>query len=117
MFKSGVKSFVKNYRPIFILSAVGKVSVSLVLVRVKPMFDQVIAEEQHGFRGGGGCRLEPGLNTCLRLANLAQTKVLHSPIRWLQGEGNSVAGLVDFFADSETAFRRSAVQCLVFGAV
>ncbi|KAG8276543.1 hypothetical protein J6590_063436 [Homalodisca vitripennis] len=40
---------------------------------------------------------------------------LHSPIPRLQREDNSVARLVDFFADPKAAFKKSVVRNFVYG--
>lgn len=52
IFKSGDSSDIRNYRPIVIQSAVGKVFESLVLDSIQPCFKQILIDEQHGFTAG-----------------------------------------------------------------
>ncbi|KAL4082597.1 hypothetical protein QTP88_029788 [Uroleucon formosanum] len=50
--KSGVKSDISNYRPISIQSHLSKLFESLVLNSIKPSVNNILIEEQHGFRPG-----------------------------------------------------------------
>jgi len=52
IFKSGNKAFVSNYRPISIQSHISKMFESLVLSAIQPSVNNIIIEEQHGFRPG-----------------------------------------------------------------
>lgn len=50
IFKSGDKDDVKNYRPISILSHLAKLFESLVVHHIQPSVNQILVQEQHGFR-------------------------------------------------------------------
>jgi len=50
IFKSGDISNVANYRPITIISHIGKLFESLVLSSIQAAVNQIIIDEQHGFR-------------------------------------------------------------------
>jgi hypothetical protein len=50
IFKSGDISNVANYRPITIISHIGKLFESLVLNSIQSAVNQIIIDEQHGFR-------------------------------------------------------------------
>lgn len=50
VFKSGGISDVVNYRPIIIISHIGKLFESLALNCIQPAVNQILVEEQHGFR-------------------------------------------------------------------
>jgi len=50
--KSGDKSNVRNYRPIFILSHIAKLFEFLVLLNIQPSINAILIKEQYGFRPG-----------------------------------------------------------------
>lgn len=52
VFKSGNKSDVKNYRPISILSHIAKLFELLVLRNIQPSVNNILIDEQYGFRPG-----------------------------------------------------------------
>lgn len=52
VFKSGNKSDVKNYRPISILSHIAKLFELLVLRSIQPSVNNILIDEQYGFRPG-----------------------------------------------------------------
>jgi hypothetical protein len=55
LFKGGDESDPKDYRGITLLSSVGKVLEGVIMGRLSPLIDPLLAEEQHGFRHGRGC--------------------------------------------------------------
>lgn len=52
IFKSGDKSDVKNYRPISILNHIAKLFELLVLRNIQPSVNNILIDEQYGFRPG-----------------------------------------------------------------
>jgi len=52
IFKSGDESDVKNYRSISILSHIAKLFELLVLRNIKPSVNNILINEQYGFRPG-----------------------------------------------------------------
>ena len=50
IFKSGNKSDIKNYRPISIINSIPKLFEKIVCKKISPTIDDVLIDQQHGFR-------------------------------------------------------------------